>query len=142
MRPRAGANQGAARRPRLDQGAARRPRCDQERLDRRSVGLRSRPACRTLQRDVRASRDGDGKNAFALSGRGIRTRLILNSRSGRLVDTNVSAEDKAAHVCPVGVILPKRRGFAIPLGQSVFDLKPISARADSTEAIATAEAEE
>lgn len=91
---------------------------------------------------VRASRDVDCKNAFALSGRGIRTRLILNSRSGRLVDTNVAATDKAVNVCPVGVILHKRRGFATPLGQRVFDIKPISARADSSAEIASAEAED
>ncbi len=81
---------------------------------------------------VRASRDFDRKNAFALAGRGIRTRLIVNSRTGRLVDTNVTAADKAVHVCPVGAILPKRRGFAIPIGRRVFDLKPISAVADTS----------
>ena len=91
---------------------------------------------------VRASRDVDGKNAFALSGRGIRTRLILNSRSGRLADTNVTATDKAVSVCPVGVILHKRRGFATPIGKRVFDIKPISARADASAEIAAAEAEE
>jgi [NiFe] hydrogenase diaphorase moiety small subunit len=81
---------------------------------------------------VRASRDVDGKNVFALSGRGIRTRLIVNARSGRLADTNVSADDKAVHVCPVGVILHKRRGFRVPIGRRVFDLKPISAAADTS----------
>ena len=33
---------------------------------------------------VRASRDVDGKNVFALSGRGINTHLIVNARSGQL----------------------------------------------------------
>jgi len=70
---------------------------------------------------VRASRDVDGKNVFALSGRGIHTRLIVNARSGRLGDTNFSGEDKAAHVCPVGAILRKRVGFAVPIGQRPFD---------------------
>ena len=91
---------------------------------------------------VRASRDVDGKNAFALAGRGIKTRLIVNSRTGRLCDTDVTVADRAVHVCPVGVILHKRRGFAIPIGQRVFDLKPISARADASAEIASAEAEE
>jgi [NiFe] hydrogenase diaphorase moiety small subunit len=81
---------------------------------------------------VRVSRDVDGKNAFALAGRGIRTRLIVNASSGRLADTNVTKEDRAVGVCPVGAILPKRRGFATPIGQRVFDLKPISARADAS----------
>jgi [NiFe] hydrogenase diaphorase moiety small subunit len=81
---------------------------------------------------VRASRDVDGKSAFALAGRGIGTRLIVNALSGRLADTNVTREDRAVHVCPVGAILPKRRGFATPIGKRVFDLKPISAVADTS----------
>jgi len=36
---------------------------------------------------VRASRDVDGKNVFALSGRGINTHLIVNAKSGQLGDT-------------------------------------------------------
>jgi len=75
---------------------------------------------------VRASAEADHKNVFALSGRGITKHLIVNSESGRLADTDFSATDKAAQVCPVGVILPKRRGFAVPIGSRRFDLKPIS----------------
>jgi len=84
---------------------------------------------------VRASRDVDGKGAFALSGRGIRTRLIVNAKSGRLADTNVTVEDRAVHVCPVGAILRKRVGFAVPIGRRVFDLKPLSTYVDATSAI-------
>ncbi|HEY0844599.1 MAG TPA: 2Fe-2S iron-sulfur cluster-binding protein [Noviherbaspirillum sp.] len=75
---------------------------------------------------VRASRDVDGKNVFGLSGRGIHTRLIVNAPSGKLGDTAFSAEDKAAHVCPVGAILPKRQGFAVPIGRRTYDTQPIS----------------
>lgn len=75
---------------------------------------------------VRASRDIDGKSVFALSGRGIGSHLIVNARSGRLGDTDFSAADKAASVCPVGVILPKRRGFAVPIGERIYDAAPIS----------------
>ncbi|MEY2633516.1 MAG: hypothetical protein RIR00_2170 [Pseudomonadota bacterium] len=77
---------------------------------------------------VRASRDIDGKSVFALSGRGIGSHLIVNAESGRLADTNLSAEDKAVEVCPVGVILRKRKGFAVPIGERTFDQQPISAR--------------
>jgi [NiFe] hydrogenase diaphorase moiety small subunit len=39
-------------------------------------------------------------------------------------------------VCPVGVILKKRVGFAVPIGQRSYDLHPISAeRPTSTEAV-------
>ena len=80
---------------------------------------------------VRASRDVDGKNVFALSGRGINTHLIVNAKSGQLGDTNFTLADKAAHVCPVGVILKKRRGFAVPIGERKYDKAPISEAAET-----------
>ena len=43
---------------------------------------------------------------------------------------SISPDDKAAQVCPVGVILPKRRGFAVPIGKRTYDLKPINAQAE------------
>ena len=76
---------------------------------------------------VRASREVDGKNVFALAGRGIQTHLIVNAPSGQLADTDFAEHDKAAQVCPVGVILKKRVGFAVPIGQRTYDLNPISA---------------
>ena len=75
---------------------------------------------------VRASREVDGKNVFAIGGHGIQTRLLVNSDSGQLGDTDMALADRAASICPVGVILPKRRGFVIPIGQRRFDLAPIS----------------
>ena len=75
---------------------------------------------------VRASNEVDHKNVFSFSGRGIAKHLIVNSESGRLADTDFLATDKAAHVCPVGVFLPKRKGFAVPIGSRQFDRKPIS----------------
>ncbi|MCX7172496.1 MAG: 2Fe-2S iron-sulfur cluster-binding protein [Proteobacteria bacterium] len=75
---------------------------------------------------VRASDEVDHKNVFAFSGRGITKHLIVNAESGRLADTDFLATDKAAQVCPVGVILPKRMGFTIPIGRRKFDERPIS----------------
>ncbi len=53
----------------------------------------------------------------------------MNAESGRLVDTDVKVTDKAVEVCPVGVILRKRVGFATPIGARRFDATPISAQA-------------
>ncbi len=78
---------------------------------------------------VRASAEVDGKGVFALSGRGIGKHLIVNAESGRLVDTAIAATDKAVDVCPVGVILRKRVGFAVPIGRRRFDVAPVSAQA-------------
>jgi [NiFe] hydrogenase diaphorase moiety small subunit len=35
-------------------------------------------------------------------------------------------DDRAADICPVGVILRKRRGFVIPIGQRRFDAKSVA----------------
>jgi len=78
---------------------------------------------------VRASADVDGKQVFAIGGRGIGTRLLVNSASGRLADTDMAPDDRAASVCPVGAILPKRRGFAIPIGQRRYDAASVADQA-------------
>ena len=75
---------------------------------------------------VRASRDIDGKAVFALTGRGIDKHLVVNAESGRLGDTDFAKTDRAANICPVGVILHKRVGFAVPIGERTFDLATIS----------------
>jgi [NiFe] hydrogenase diaphorase moiety small subunit len=79
---------------------------------------------------VRASRDEDGKNIFSIDGRGIKTHLTVNSASGKLGDTDFDIHDKAAQVCPVGAILPKHEGYNIPIGQRLYDRKPISVVGD------------
>lgn len=70
---------------------------------------------------VRASHEADGKNVFAIGGYGASTRLLVNAPSGRLGDSALQASDLAARICPVGAILPKRRGFAVPLGARRYD---------------------
>jgi len=75
---------------------------------------------------VRASRDADGKDVFAIGGRGIRARLLVSAASGRLADTTLAASDRAVAVCPVGALLPKRRGYEVPIGQRTYDRRPIA----------------
>jgi [NiFe] hydrogenase diaphorase moiety small subunit len=79
---------------------------------------------------VQASQDVDGKNIFAIGGYGIDSHLIVNSESGKLGDTNMALTDRAAHVCPVGVILPKRVGFAVPIGERTYDAQPLASMAE------------
>jgi [NiFe] hydrogenase diaphorase moiety small subunit len=80
---------------------------------------------------VRASRDRDGKQVFAVSGRGLDSRLVIESPTGKLGDSSFEAGDKAAEVCPVGAILPKHRGYDVPIGARLYDQDPISQLADS-----------
>lgn len=69
---------------------------------------------------VRASH-AEGKDVFAIGGYGVRAQLLVNASSGRLADTNLAVTDRAAQVCPVGAILPKRKGFSVPIGEREYD---------------------
>ena len=82
---------------------------------------------------VRASRDVDHKSVFSLRGRGIDTQLTINSPSGKLGDSSFAATDKAAHVCPVGAILPKHSGYEQPIGDRLYDRQPINVVGDVAE---------
>ena len=79
---------------------------------------------------VRASRDVDHKEVFAIAGRGLKAELIINSPTGKLGDSAFAVTDRAAHVCPVGAILIKRVGFATAIGDRAYDREPISAEAE------------
>ncbi len=83
--------------------------------------LLDRNRCIMCETCVRASRDVDGKSVFALAGRGRASHLVINSPSGKLGDTGLALSDKAAHVCPVGAIMPKRAGYSVPIGERLYD---------------------
>jgi [NiFe] hydrogenase diaphorase moiety small subunit len=84
-----------------------------------------RDRCILCELCVRASREVDGKNVFAIAGRGITAHLIVNSPSGKLVDSNLETGDMAAHICPVGAILIKEHGYEVPIGRRTFDLHQV-----------------
>ncbi len=84
---------------------------------------------------VRASHTQDGKDVFAISGRGINKHLIVNSESGLLKDTNMAATDKAAHICPTGAILIKHTAYQVPIGERLYDHKQIDQVSLNTELV-------
>ncbi|MHC4715925.1 MAG: 2Fe-2S iron-sulfur cluster-binding protein [Planctomycetota bacterium] len=83
-----------------------------------------RDRCILCGRCVNASRDVDGKNVFQFVGRGPDKQIAVNAEAN-LAGTDMDAADKAADVCPVGAILRKRVGYAVPLGQRKYDREPI-----------------
>ncbi|MCX8049126.1 MAG: ferredoxin [Methylohalobius sp.] len=87
--------------------------------------LLDRDRCIFCELCVRASR-AEGKNVFELAGRGIHTRLVVNSPSGRLGDSALQAQDLAARVCPVGAIVLKETAFRVPIGRRRYDHKTIA----------------
>ena len=80
--------------------------------------------CILCARCVRASKDLDGKNVFQFVGRGPHKRVGVNAKAN-LSDTNADVTDKALDVCPVGALLRKRVGYAVPVGKRLYDVEPI-----------------
>ncbi len=80
--------------------------------------------CILCARCVRTSRDLDGKHVFGFQGRSGHRRITVNAEA-RLADTNADVTDRAVGACPVGALLPKRRGYSVPMGERRFDHQPI-----------------
>lgn len=80
--------------------------------------------CILCARCVRTSRDLDGKHVFGFEGRSGHRRITVNAEA-RLAGTNADVTDRAVEACPVGALLPKRRGYRVPMGERRFDHQPI-----------------
>jgi len=87
--------------------------------------LLDRDRCIFCELCVRASH-AEGKNVFELAGRGIHTRLVVNSPSGRLGDSALDAGDLAARICPVGAIVLRDTAFRVPIGRRKYDHRTIA----------------
>lgn len=90
--------------------------------------------CILCEQCVRASRELDGKDVFAISGRGGDAHLVVNSPTGKLGDSDLDAADRAAHICPVGAINPKQGAYAVPIGARRYDAEPIRVVGDAADA--------
>ncbi len=87
--------------------------------------LINRDRCIYCHLCVRASRDSDGKDIFSITGRSENKSLAINTDSGLLKDSGITVDDAAANVCPVGCIIKKRDGFSKPIGQRIYDNRPV-----------------
>jgi [NiFe] hydrogenase diaphorase moiety small subunit len=89
-----------------------------------------RDRCILCARCVRASKELDNKNVFGFVGRGIHKRVAVNAEHS-LSETDMKAVDKASYCCPVGAILVKKVGFSTPIGERLYDTKPIGSDIES-----------
>ncbi len=80
--------------------------------------------CIRCARCVRTSRETDAKGVFGFVHRGTHTELAVDAPEG-LSGTALEGVDKAVEACPVGAILRKRVGYAIPVGERLYDSEPI-----------------
>ena len=90
--------------------------------------------CILCARCIRASQEQDGKHVFHFIQRGSHKRIGVNGANGA-GETNLSVTDKAAESCPVGCIVKKRVGFAVPVGQRMYDQKPIGSEIEARKAV-------
>lgn len=84
-----------------------------------------RNRCILCGRCVRVSQELDRKNVFQFVGRGKDKRLQVNADA--LGETDLKAVDAAVQACPVGALMRKRVGYAVPVGKREFDGAPIGA---------------
>ena len=96
-----------------------------------------RNRCILCARCVRASQELDGKNVYGFVGRGADKHIAANAANG-LVGTDAAVTDMASEACPVGSLMKKRVGYAIPIGQRMYDTKPIGTDIESGSARAQA----
>jgi [NiFe] hydrogenase diaphorase moiety small subunit len=82
-----------------------------------------RNRCIQCLRCVRGVLTKDGKKIFAAVRRGPHVTIEADIKlTGRLSEEEAR---QAMDLCPVGAILKKEVGFAVPIGHRKFDKKPI-----------------
>ena len=79
--------------------------------------------CVQCLRCVRAIKTNDGKHIFGKINRGDRTIISADAElTSKMTDEQA---EKAMELCPVGSIIKKEIGFAVPIGKRKYDSKPI-----------------
>jgi [NiFe] hydrogenase diaphorase moiety small subunit len=82
-----------------------------------------RNRCIQCLRCVRAVRAKDGRKVFAAVDRSRRVTIEVDKKlAARLSDEEAR---RAMDICPVGAILKKETGFAVPIGRRKYDVVPI-----------------
>jgi len=79
--------------------------------------------CILCKRCIRAIKTADGKNVFAFKKRGLKLEIIIDPELGDKFTDELA--QKAIEICPVGAILPREKGYQIPIGQRKYDHEAI-----------------
>ena len=75
--------------------------------------------CIQCRRCVRAIKTKDGKNIFAVVNRSDKSHISVDSKLVKELTDEMAS--KAMDLCPVGSIIKKEVGFAIPIGKRKYD---------------------
>lgn len=85
--------------------------------------IKDQNRCILCKRCIKSIKDEDGKSFFAFRSRGNHLEVVLDQDLAATM-TDEQAE-LAMQNCPVGSILVKEKGFAMPIGKRKFDKQPI-----------------
>ena len=79
--------------------------------------------CILCKRCIRAIKTADGKNMFAFKRRGLKLEIIVDSELGDKFTDELA--QNAIDICPVGAILPREKGYQVPIGKRTYDKEMI-----------------
>jgi [NiFe] hydrogenase diaphorase moiety small subunit len=85
--------------------------------------LLDRNRCILCRRCAEAIRTPEGKPFFGFNKRGDKSTIIMDKELVK--DISDEQAQQAMHICPVGCIIYKGKGFDTPMGQRKYDQNPI-----------------
>lgn len=91
--------------------------------------IKDQNRCILCKRCIKAIKDDQGRSYFAFSKRG--HKLRVHADPGMAASMTEEKAQEAMEVCPVGSILVREKGFAIPIGQRKYDKLPIGSDIES-----------
>lgn len=81
--------------------------------------LKEQNRCILCKRCIRAIKNEQGKSIFAFKDRGYKVSITIDTELAAEISEELA--QKAMDICPVGAIIKKRIGFAVPIGMRKFD---------------------
>lgn len=86
--------------------------------------------CILCKRCIRGIQNAEGKAVFAYAKRGDKLEIHIDPETSK--DISDELAQKAMEICPVGAIIRKRIGFAVPYGRRRYDERPIGAEVEGS----------
>jgi len=79
--------------------------------------------CILCKRCIRGIKNSEGKSIFAYSRRAAHVEIIIDPDTSKNMTDELA--QKSMDICPVGAIIVKEKGFAIPIGKRKYDYNVI-----------------
>jgi [NiFe] hydrogenase diaphorase moiety small subunit len=85
--------------------------------------IKEQNRCIACKRCIRGIKDKSGRSLFAMKHRGHKQEVSLDKKLAAGISDELA--QKAMDICPVGSIIRKEVGYAIPIGRRKYDKNPI-----------------